>query len=49
MLHRLSLGLLATAISVAVLPAIAQEDGIANDLGVMSTSLKDVVKPIFGF
>ena len=49
MLRRLSLGLLASAISVAALPAIAQEDGSADDLGVMSISLKDVVKPTFGF
>ena len=43
-LRRLSLGLLASAISLAALPAIAQEDGSADDLGVMSISLKDVVK-----
>ena len=49
MLRRLSLGLLASAISVAALPAIAQEDGNADDLGVMSISLKDVVKPTIGF
>jgi hypothetical protein len=49
MLRRLSLGLLASAISVAALPAIAQEDGSADDLGVMSISLKDVVKPTLGF
>ena len=49
MLRRLSLGLLASAISVASLPAIAQEDGSADDLGVMSISLKDVVKPNWGF
>ncbi|MDA7677221.1 inverse autotransporter beta domain-containing protein [bacterium] len=48
MLRRLSLGLLASAISVPSLPAIAQE-GSADDLGVMSISLKDVVKPTFGF
>ena len=48
MLRRLSLGLLASAISVASLPAIAQE-GSADDLGVMSISLKDVVKPTLGF
>ncbi len=49
MLRRLSLGLLASAISVASLPAIAQE-GSAEDLGdVMSISLKDVVKPTLGF
>ncbi len=49
MLRRISLGLLASAISVAALPAIAQEDGGADDLGVMSISLKDVVKPTIGF
>jgi hypothetical protein len=49
MLRPLSLGLLASAISIAALPAIAQEDGSADDLGVMSISLKDVVKPTIGF
>ncbi len=50
MLRRLSLGLLASAISVSSLPAIAQEKGSAEDLGgVMSISLKDVVKPTLGF
>ena len=49
MLRRLSLGLLASAISIAALPAIAQEDGSADDLGVMSINLKDVVKPTIGF
>ena len=49
MLRRLSLGLLASAISIASLPAIAQENGSAEDLGVMSISLKDVVKPTIGF
>ncbi|QNI88865.1 inverse autotransporter beta domain-containing protein [Synechococcus sp. ROS8604] len=49
MLRRISLGLLASAISIASLPAIAQEDGSADDLGVMSISLKDVVKPTLGF
>ena len=49
MLRRLSLGLLASAISLASLPAIAQEDASAEDLGVMSISLKDVVKPTIGF
>ena len=48
MLHRFSLGLLASALSIASLPAIAQE-GSADDLGVMSISLKDVVKPRVGF
>jgi len=49
MLRRLSLGVLASAISLAALPAIAQEGGSADDLGVMSISLKDVVKPTLGF
>ena len=49
MLRHLSLGLLASVISLAALPAIAQEDGSADDLGVMSISLKDVVKPTLGF
>jgi hypothetical protein len=48
MLRRLSLGLLASSISLAALLAIAQE-GNADDLGVMSISLKDVVKPTLGF
>jgi hypothetical protein len=48
MLRRLSLGLLASAISFASLPAMAQE-GSADDLGVMSISLKDVAKPTLGF
>ena len=39
---------MASAISVAALPAIAQEDGGADDLGVMSISLKDIVKPQVG-
>ena len=49
MLRRLSLGLLVSAISLVALPAIAQENGSADDLGVMSISLKDVVKPTLGF
>ena len=32
-----------------LLPAAAQDDGSADDLGVMSISLKDVVKPTLGF
>ena len=40
---------MASAISVASRPAIAQEDGSADDLGVMSISLKDLVKPTLGF
>ena len=48
MLRHLSLGLLASAISIASLPAIAQE-GSADDLGVMSVSLKDVIQPTIEF
>ena len=48
MLRRLSLGLLASAISVAALPPIAQDKSSADDLGVMSISLKDLVKPTPG-
>jgi hypothetical protein len=48
-LRLLSLGLLASAISLAALPAIAQEDGSADGLGVMSISLKDVVKSTIGY
>ena len=48
MLRRLSLGLLASAISIAALPAIAQE-GSADDLGVMEINLKDAVKFNWGF
>ena len=43
-------GVAALALSnSALLPAAAQVDGSAEDLGVMSISLKDVVKPTFGF
>ena len=48
MLRHLSLGLLASAISIAALPAIAQE-GSADDLGVMEINLKDAVKFNWGF
>ena len=49
MLRRLSIGLLASAVAIAPLPLKAQ-DSRAEDLGdVMSISLKDVVKPTFGF
>jgi hypothetical protein len=48
MLRRLPAGLLATAAFVAPLAATAQE-GSAEDLGVMSISLADVVKPTIGF
>ena len=43
MLRRLSAGLVATTAFVAPLAATAQE-GSAEDLGVMSISLADVVK-----
>ena len=48
MLRRLSIGLLASAVAISPLPLKAQE-GSAEDLGVMSISLKDVVKPRVGF
>ena len=48
MLRRLFAGLLATAAFVAPLAATARE-GSAEDLGVMSISLADVVKPTIGF
>ena len=47
MLHRLSIGLLATATSIVPLPAKAQY-GTAEDLGdVMNISFKDVVRITF--
>ncbi len=49
MLRRISLGLLVSAISIAALPAMAQKEGGTDELGVMSISLKDVVKPTLGF
>ena len=49
MLRCLSVGLLASAVAIAPLPLRAQ-DGNAEGLGgVMSISLKDVVKPTLGF
>ena len=53
MLRRLSAGVLATAAFIALLlllllAATAQE-GLAEDLGVMSISLADVVKPSISF
>ena len=45
MLRRLSLGLLASAITLASLHAIAREDSSADDLVKESISLNDVVKP----
>ena len=48
MLRCLSVGLLASALAIAPLPTKAQ-DGTAEDLGVMSISLADVVKPTIGF
>ena len=47
MLRRLSLSLLASAISLASLPCIAQEDGGADEIGVEGISLKDEVKSDF--
>ena len=47
-LRRLSIGLLASAVAIAPLP-LKEQDGSADDLGVMSISLKDVVKPTLGF
>ncbi len=49
MLRQFSAGLFATAAFLAPLHTSAQENGSADDLGVMSISLKDVVKPTFGF
>ncbi len=49
MLRQFTAGLLATAAFIAPLPASALKDGSADDLGVMSISLKDVVKPTIGF
>ena len=46
MLRRLSLGLLASAISVAAPPAIAQEDGSADDLGVDNAAVIAVISEI---
>jgi hypothetical protein len=43
MLRQFTAGLLANAAFLAPLPISAQEDGGADDLGVMSISLKDVV------
>jgi hypothetical protein len=44
MLRQFTAGLLAAAAFLAPLSAIAQENGSADDLGVMSISLKDMVK-----
>ncbi len=49
MIRQFTAGLLAATAFIAPVPAIAQEDGSADDLGVMSISLKDVVKPQVGF
>ena len=49
MLRQFTAGLLASAAFLALVPASAQENGSADDLGVMSISLKDVVKPTLGF
>ena len=50
LLRRLSAGLLATAAFIALLLLAATAlEGLAEDLGVMSISLADVVKPSIGF
>lgn len=49
MLRSLYLGFLVSTLSFAALPAIAQKNGSADDLGLMSISLKDLVKPNIGF
>ena len=50
MLRRLSAGLLATAAFIALLLLAATAlEGLAEDLGVMSISLADVVKPSLVF
>ena len=49
MLHRLSLGLLAFAISMTSLPVMTQEDGSADDLGVMRISFRCVIQSILAF
>ena len=49
MIRQFTAGLLAATAFIAPVPAIAQEDASADDLGVMSISLKDVVKPQVGF
>ena len=48
MLQRLSIGLLASALALNPLPGRSQ-DGSADDLGVMSISLKEEIKPTIGF
>ena len=48
MLSRLFVGLLAATAAITPLPLNAQE-GSADDLGVMSINLKDVIKPRVGF
>tara|TARA_B100000674_G_C37578749_1_gene795290 strand:+ start:144 stop:653 length:510 start_codon:yes stop_codon:yes gene_type:complete len=49
MLRSLSMRLLASAVAIASIP-LKVKDGSAEDLGdAMSISLKDVVKPTFGF
>ena len=44
----LNAAVMGAALTVAGLPAVAQEQGTADDLGVMSVSLKDIVKPQVG-
>ena len=49
MLRRLSIGLLASAVAIAPLPLKADDSSVEALGDVMSISLKDVVKPTFGF
>ena len=49
MLRRLSAALLATAAFIGAPLAATAQEGSADDLGVMSISLADVVKPTIGF
>ncbi len=49
MQRQFTAGLLGAAAFLAPLSASAQENSSAEDLGVMSISLKDVVKPTLGF
>ena len=49
MLSPIIAGIFVTSVFFAPLPVRAQDDGSADDLGVMSISLKDVVKPTIGF
>jgi len=48
MLRSLSIGLMATALAATTLPAKADGNGGADNLGVMSINLKNIVKPQVG-